>query len=135
MRSTERRRHAGRSRPRAVIVTITALCAALVWLMAVPSTSAQGAMQVVVAAHAQGAEASGAAPAHGSGHSRDHKEGPVAVVASVIGVIAVVVFIVGLGSLSVRRRTRDRPPPRGPDQGGPPGSGRGLFDQWFRTRE
>ena len=53
-------------------------------------------------------------------------------VASVIGVIAVVVFIVGLGSLSARRRTRDGPPPAGPDQGGPPGGERGLFDEWFR---
>jgi hypothetical protein len=133
MRSTERHGSAGRLRRRAVIVTITAFCASLLWLMAVPSLPAQGAMQVMT--HAQDTEVSGAASAHGGGHRRDHKEGPVAVVASVIGVIAVVVFIVGLGSLSVRRRTRDRPPPRGPDQGGPPGSGRGLFDQWFRTRE
>jgi hypothetical protein len=86
---------------------------------------------VVLAAHAGRAEASGAASAHDAGHSRGHKEGPVAVIVSVIGVIAVVVFVVGLGSLSVRRRTRDAPPTRG----GPPGSGRGLFDQWFRTRE
>jgi amino acid transporter len=135
MRSAERHRHAARLRPRAVFATVTALCAALLWLIAVPSTPAQGAMHVMVAAHAPGAEASGAATAHGSAHGRDHKEGPVAVVASVIGVIAVVVLIVGLGSLSVRRRTHDRPPPRGPDEGGPPGGGRGLFDQWFRTRE
>ncbi|MGA2304343.1 MAG: hypothetical protein ABSH29_09095 [Acidimicrobiales bacterium] len=135
MRWTEGHRHTGRLRRRAVIATVTALLASLIWLMAVPSTPAQGAMHVTLAAHTPHTEGSGAASGHDSGHSRDHKEGPVAVVASVIGVIAVVVFIVGLGSLSVRRRTRDRPPPRGPDQGGPPGSGRGLFDQWFRTRE
>ena len=79
--------------------------------------------------------AAGAASAHDAGHSRGHKEGPVAVIVSVIGVIAVVVFIVGLGSLSVRRRTRNGPPTRNPTQGGPPGSGRGPFDHWFRTRE
>jgi hypothetical protein len=105
------------------------------WLMAGPSSPAQGAMHAVVAAHAPRHEASVATPAHHSGNGHDHKEGPVAVVASVIGVIAVVVFIVGLGSLSVRRRTRNGPPSRGPDRGGPPGSGRGLFDQWFRSRE
>jgi hypothetical protein len=135
MRSTERHRHAGPWRRRAVIASLTALFAALLWLMAVPTTPAQGAMHQTLAADPSHASASGAAPAHDSGHGRDHKEGTVAVVVSVIGVIAVVVFIVGLGSLSVRRRTRDRPPPRGPDRGGPPGSGRGLFDQWFRTRE
>jgi 4-amino-4-deoxy-L-arabinose transferase-like glycosyltransferase len=135
MRSTEGHRQAGRLRRRAVRATVTALLASLIWLMAVPSTPAQGATQVILAAQAPHAEASGVASAHESGRSRDHKEGPVAVVASVVGVIAVLVFIVGLGSLSVRRRTRDRPPPRGPDQGGPRGSGRGLFDQWFRTRE
>ncbi len=38
-----------------------------------------------------------------------HKEGPLAVAFSIMGVIVVAVFIVGLSSLSVRRRTRDRP--------------------------
>jgi hypothetical protein len=53
-----------------------------------------------------------------------HKEGPFAVAISVIGVIVVVVLIVTLGSISVRRRTRDGPP------GGrrePPDRRRGLF--------
>jgi hypothetical protein len=58
----------------------------------------------------------------------------VAVVASVIGIVVIVAFIVGLGSISVRRRTRDRPSAGGPAQGGPPGRERGLFDEWFRTR-
>ena len=135
MPSTERHDPAGRLPRRAIMVPVAALVASLIWLMAVPSIPAQGAVHVMVAAHAPRAEASGATTAHDRGHSHDHKEGPVAVVASVIGVIAVVVFIVGLGSLSVRRRTRNGPPTRGPGQGGPPGSGHGLFDQWFRNRE
>jgi hypothetical protein len=112
-----------------------ALFTSMFWLMAVPSTPAQGVTHAVVAAHSPRAEASGSTSTNHSGHSHDHKEGPVAVVVSVIGVIAVVVFIVGLGSLSVRRRTRNGPPTRGPDRGGRPGSGRGPFDQWFRPRE
>jgi 4-amino-4-deoxy-L-arabinose transferase-like glycosyltransferase len=136
MRSTERRPPAGRLRRRAVgTAGAVALLASLIWLMTVPSTPAQGVMHIAVAAHAPPAEASGPTTAHRSGHSHDHKEGPVAVVVSVIGVIAVVVLIVGLGSLSVRRRTRNGTPTRGPDRGGPPGSGRGPFDHWFRTRE
>jgi hypothetical protein len=135
MRSTERHGPAGRLRRRALVAAVAALFAPLIWLMAVPSIPAQGAVHAVVAAHAPGAEASGGTSTHDKGHGPGHKEGPVAVVASVIGVIAVVVFIVGLGSLSVRRRTRNGPPTRGPGQGGPPGSGHGLFDQWFRTRE
>jgi hypothetical protein len=38
-----------------------------------------------------------------------HKEGPLAVAFSVLGVIVVVAFIVGLGALSIRRRSRDGP--------------------------
>jgi hypothetical protein len=65
-------------------------------------------------------------PTHGQSGTDGarHKEGPVAVVASVIGIIVIVVFIVGLGSLSVRRRTRDAPPKQNrgwrwpPDRGG-----------------
>jgi hypothetical protein len=135
MRSTERRHPPGRLRPCAVTAAGAALFASLCWLTALPSSPAQGVMHEVVATHAPRPEASGATSAHHSGHSHDHKEGPVAVVASVIGVIAVVVFIVGLGSLSVRRRTRNGPPTRGPDRGAPPGSRPGLFDQWFRSRE
>jgi hypothetical protein len=117
------------------MAAVAALFASLMLLMAVPGTPAQGAMHVVAAVHSPPAEASGGTTARHSGHGHDHKEGPVAVAASVIGVIAVVVFIVGLGSLSVRRRTRNGPPSRGPGRGGPAGSGRGPFDQWFRPRE
>jgi hypothetical protein len=70
----------------------------------------------------------GAAPLHAvAGHQREasaspglttgqkgvavhgRKEGPLAVAFSVLGVIIVVVFIVGLGALSTRRRSRDGP--------------------------
>jgi hypothetical protein len=127
MRSPERRRAAGPWRRRPVIATVTALFAALLGLMAVPTAPAQGAMPVMVAATPPRAGAPAAAPTHDSGPARDHKEGPVAVVASVAGVIAVVVFIVGLRSLSVRRRTRNGAPPGRATQGGAPGRRRGLF--------
>jgi hypothetical protein len=55
------------------------------------------------------------------------KEGPVAVVLSFIGVIAVVVLIVALGSVSVRRRTRDSPGPGGWREREPPDHRRGFF--------
>jgi hypothetical protein len=107
MRSTERHRHAGRLRRRAVIVVgRRPLCiAALADGRAEPSGPRCDAGD---GRPAQDAEASGPHLRTTAGTAAvDHKEGPVAVVASVIGVIAVVVFIVGLGSLSVRRRTRD----------------------------
>jgi hypothetical protein len=131
MTSVERYRHGGRTRLEAVIVTTVALLASVCCLTVVLCMPAQGAPASSAAAH--GPNPNAAAPAHGSGHHQ-HKEGPVAVVASVVGIILVVVCIVGLGSLSVRRRTRDRPLGGGAAQGGPPGRERGLFDDWFRTR-
>jgi hypothetical protein len=73
------------------------------------------------------AEASSSPPTHATRNGHVHKEGKLAVVASVIGVIAIVVGIVALGSVSARRRTRGGPPawmrsPRDPRDGG-----RGLF--------
>jgi ferric-dicitrate binding protein FerR (iron transport regulator) len=127
MHSSERRRHAGPWRRRSVLAAVTALCAALLWLMALPTAPAQGATPVMVGSHPPHAGAPAAAPTSESGPGRDHKEGPGAVVASVAGVIVVVVFIVGLRSLSVRRRTRNGPPPPSASQGGPRGRGRGLF--------
>jgi 4-amino-4-deoxy-L-arabinose transferase-like glycosyltransferase len=121
-------------RPRAVIATLIALLASVFWLTVMPCTPAQGAMNPTTVAHAPRTDASAPTHAHDNGHDRQHKEGPVAVAASVIGIIVVVVCIVGLGSLSVRRRTRDRPPAGDQAQGGPPGRERGLFDEWFRTR-
>jgi hypothetical protein len=132
MALAERPQQGGRVRLQAVIVAAVALFASVCWLTVLPCMPAQGA--VAPAATAHGPRTDSAAPAHGSGHDRPHKEGPVAVVASVVGIILVVVCIVGLGSLSVRRRTRDRPPVGGGAQGGPPGRERGLFDEWFRTR-
>ena len=128
---TERRR-AGRSSPRrAVIATVgagvTALLASLFWLTIVPSTPAQGAPALTTtAASSPRLDASGTAGTSPGGQSRGHKEGPVAVIASVLAVIAVVVLIVGLRSLALKRRTRN-----GPSTGGP---ARGVFDEWFRTR-
>jgi amino acid transporter len=130
MTSVERYRQGGRTRPQAVIATAIALLASVCWLTVVLCMPAQGAVVSSTVAH--GPNPSATAPTHHSGHQ--HKEGPVAVVASVLGIILVVVCVVGLGSLSVRRRTRDRPPGGGAAGGGPPGRQRGLFDEWFRTR-
>ena len=56
-----------------------------------------------------------------------HKQGGVAVVLSVIGLAAIIVLIVLLGSLSARRRMRDAPPGQRLRGKGPRQGGRGLF--------
>jgi hypothetical protein len=56
-----------------------------------------------------------------------HKQGGVAVVLSVIGLVAIILLIVLLGSLSARRRTRDAPPGQRLRGKGPRQGGRGLF--------
>jgi hypothetical protein len=130
MISTERHRKGVLAHWHPVVVLLIAILAPLFWLTVISNSQAQGAVPSSAAAHA---DASAPPAAGNSGHDRPHKEGPVAVVASVIGIIVVVAFIVGLGSISVRRRTRDRPP-TGAAQGGPPERERGLFDEWFRPR-
>ena len=132
MTSPERPRRGDRVSVRAALAMAVALLAPAFWVTVVLCPPAQGAVLATATIHTARVEAS--APAHDSGHVREHKEGPVAVVASVIGIIVVVVCIAGLGSLSVRRRTRDRPPAGGPTQGGPPGRERGLINEWFRPR-
>jgi hypothetical protein len=131
--STDRPRQSGRVRRRVVVVTAAVLLAPLFWLAALPCAVAQGADVPTAAAHGSHVAALSAV-AHDSAHDPQHGEGPVAKVASVIGIILVVVCIVGLGSLSVRRRTRDRPPTGDAGQSGPGGRERGPFDEWFRTR-
>jgi hypothetical protein len=133
MISTERHRPGVLAHWRPVMVLLTALSAPLLWLTVISSAPAHGAVPSTTAAHPRRAAASAPPAARDSGHDRQHKEGPVAVVASVVGIMVVVAFIAGLGSISVRRRTRDRPPTGGA-QCGPPGRERGLFDEWFRTR-
>jgi hypothetical protein len=56
-----------------------------------------------------------------------HKQGGVAVVLSVIGLVAIILLIVLLGSLSARRRTRDAPLGQRPRDKGPRQGGGGLF--------
>jgi hypothetical protein len=56
-----------------------------------------------------------------------HKQGGVAVVISVLGLAAIVVGVVLLGSLSARRRTRDKPPDREPGPGDQRRDGRGML--------
>jgi hypothetical protein len=125
---TERRRHTGARRcARTVLPVVVGLAASLLWLAALPGTPAQGAVNRPGPAHAQPADASGPTGAHDGVRAHAHKEGTVAVVASVIGIIAVIVLVVLLGSISVRRRTRDGPQPRRPLWRGPPDRGRGFF--------
>jgi hypothetical protein len=71
--------------------------------------------------HAAGTTVTTKAVQHG------HKQGGVAVVLSVIGLVAIIVLIVLLGSLSARRRTRDAPPGQRLRGRGPRQDGRGLF--------
>jgi hypothetical protein len=68
-------------------------------------------------------------PSHGNGGDPVHgrEEGPLAVAASILGVIVVIVFIVALGSSSVRRRMRDTPTANHRNESGPPTPKRGLF--------
>jgi hypothetical protein len=134
MLSTEPRR-LGRSAPprrmiAAVIAGVTILFASLLWLTVLPGTPAQGALLPTIGAHAPVADTSIPVGTNVGGQSRAHKEGPVAVIASVLGVIAVVALVVGLRSLSQKRRTRNESVAKG----GPSGQERGLFDEWFRPR-
>jgi hypothetical protein len=96
--------------------------------------AAPGSAVVTVAGSASAApgaihriEASSPSPGHATKSGHPHKEGRVAVVASVIGIIAVIAFVVALGSISVRRRTRDGPPAWMRSPRDPPDRGRGLF--------
>ena len=103
---------------------MVALCASMLWMVVgYGGVPVHAATRHVVADHGQRTTASsgaGSGQTHTGGHG--HKEGPLAVALSVIGIIVVVVTIVALGSLSVRRRTRDGPPsgPRDP-RDRPPG--------------
>jgi hypothetical protein len=56
-----------------------------------------------------------------------HKQGGVAVVISVLGLAALVVAVVLLGSLSARRRMRDKPPDQDIGRGDLGRGGRGMF--------
>jgi hypothetical protein len=125
MRANERPRHRGPAR-RGVFAMVTVIFASLLWIAVVSCTPAQGA-QPSTAALVPRLGAS--APPHtpDSGHSRKHKEGSAAVVASVLAVVVVVVVMVGLGSLSARRRTRNGPPLSGQAPWGPPERWRGFF--------
>jgi hypothetical protein len=127
MHSTEQRRHPVPWWPRTVLAAAIAVSASVLWLAGGPGTPAQGAVHPSAAAHGPPAVASGPAQAPSKAHGHRHKEGPVAVVASVVGVIVVVVFIVGLGSLSVRRRTRHGPSKESQAGRGPPDRWWGLF--------
>jgi len=120
-------RQAARKRSRHFALRATvALCASFLWILVglgeVPAHAATGH---AAADHGQRTSTSPGVP---TGHANDvvhgHKEGPLAVAFSVLGVIVVVVLIVTLGSISVRRRTRDGPPRRRRE---PPDRRRGLF--------
>jgi hypothetical protein len=89
-----------------------------------------GAVRTGAAVTAQGpgtTTTSSTTPFNGNSAVKGHKEGPVAVLLSFIGVIAVVVLIVTLGSISVRRRTRGNPTPGWWKGRGPPDRPNGLF--------
>jgi hypothetical protein len=125
MRANERLRHRGSAR-RGILAVVTVLFGPLLWMTVVSCTPAQGA-QPSIGAVVPRLDASGPPHTPDSGHSRKHKEGSAAVVASVLAVVVVVVVMVGLGSLSARRRTRNGPPLSGQAPWGPPERWRGFF--------
>ena len=97
----------------------TLRCAALVWsARALMVGGSVLALVVAVAARGAGAVAAMGAPSLGAttttlartAHAGGHRQGGVAVVLSFVGLMAIAVLIVVLGSLSARRRTRDAPP-------------------------
>lgn len=125
MHSTERRARGGPWR-RGVVAIVMVLFGSLLWTAVVSCTPAQGALPLTATLMAH-VDASGAPHTPDRGHGRAHKEGSLAVVASVLAVIVVVALIVGLGSLSARRRTRNGPPLSGQAPWGPPERWRGFF--------
>jgi hypothetical protein len=106
---------------RAVLAMTMGVLGSLLWSAAATASTADAAILHAAAVHTLHADTH---PAKG-GRVRGHKQGTVAVVVSVIGIIAVVVGIVFLGSTSARRRMGGRPITKG--QRGPPGGRRGLF--------
>jgi amino acid transporter len=103
-----------------LIITAASLLGAVLGAGAVPAGAA-------VTAQGTGTTTTTTTPFNGNSAVKGHKEGPVAVVLSFIGVIAVVVLIVTLGSVSVRRRTRGNPTPNWWKGRGPPDRPNGLF--------
>jgi hypothetical protein len=103
-----------------------AICAAFFWVMLGlgGAAASAGISHVAIVHHTL----IGATTTTTSGPQRvvvhGHKEGPLAVAFSIVGVVVVAVFIVGLSSLSIRRRTRDRP---GKGRRETPDHRRGLF--------
>jgi hypothetical protein len=77
--------------------------------------AAGGHLQLVITAVA----------AHASSHG--HKGSRLAVIISFVGLIGIIVALVVLGSTSVRRRGRDKPPGEKSRLRGPRQPGRGLF--------
>jgi uncharacterized membrane protein len=107
----------------ALAVATMGLTGSLLWLLVGCASPAHAAIVYSFTAHAQ--LASGPMHGHYGSPVHTHKEGTVAVVASVFGIIAVVVGIVFLGSISARRRMGGKPITKG--WRGPSERGRGLF--------
>jgi hypothetical protein len=123
-RRDSRRSMLGRLFAGALIVTAASWFGLMVGLGAAPAGSAVSA----TTNHGPGTTTTtSTTPLSGNTAVKGHKEGPVAVVLSFIGVIAVVVLIVALGSVSVRRRTRGNPMPGWWKGRGPPDRPNGLF--------
>jgi hypothetical protein len=116
-----------RERPRHMTLRATvAVCASFLWiLVGLGEVPAHAATRHAMADHGQRTGASPEVPpGHANNVVRGHKEGPLAVAFSIIGIIVIIVVIVALGSISVRRRTRDGPPTGRRE---PPDHRRGLF--------
>ncbi len=90
--------------------TMVALCASLWVIGGIGGMRAGAATPHTTAAHhAQAGASAGLTTGQKGVTVHGRKEGLLAVALSVLGVIVVVVFIVGLASRAVRRRSRDGP--------------------------
>jgi hypothetical protein len=86
-----------------------------------PASGAVAVQRSVTVPHIRLAAATG-----GHTHSGGHKQSTLAVVVSVAGIIVLFALLLGLGSISVRRRSR-RPPTLRDEPRGPPRPGRGRL--------
>jgi hypothetical protein len=123
------RRHRGSQVRRLVAGALIVASLPVLWMI-VGSGAAPASPAVLPYAtdHGPGTTTTRSTTVYGSNTgAKGHKEGPVAVVLSFIGVIAVVVLVVTLGSISVRRRTGGNTTPAWWKGRGPPDQRNGTF--------
>jgi hypothetical protein len=107
----------------ALFITFVVLVGSLFFVMACAAGPSGAAISRAAATRL--ADPPNATHGHQDSHTPKHKEGPVAVAVSVLGIIAVVAGVAFLASMSARRRMGGKPFGKG--QRGPPGDWRSFF--------